>query len=173
MKLTTLDPIAYYERASRDPAAAFVEMHDRLHRASLVMAMQPGDDPSSGYSLMPEKQGEWWDDGYEGSKLSDADICRRIEAWGRLVPKAEPGEIDEADRTLALLAGMPNARRAYRIVAVRAWQEHHNRESWRRAGRMLGISHELARRLHHDAVEWALLQVLQGANAINRRPVAA
>lgn len=156
--IADLDDLLALTIAEPDRALAFVEL--RLHRAALVMSTQPADLPGAGFSLWPEYAGEWWDDGFEGSKLSDADVVRRIEQWGDEVPRPEPGEVDEADRTLALLQGIEP--RAWRVVIARAWQEHRGRRSWRGIGRRVGVSHTMAARLHADAVRHALARLLEG-----------
>lgn len=149
-----------------DPRAAVVYMTARLHRAVLVMSMQPSDAPGGGFSLWPAYAGEWWDEGFEGSKLSDADLVRRIEAWGDAVPRPEPGEVDEADATLALLQGAD--RRAWRVMIARAWQAHRGRTSWRAIGRRVGVSHTMAARLHEEAGRHALAAFLE--KSLNKLP---
>lgn len=155
--------------AVADPARALAFVELRLHRAALVMSTQPADLPGAGFSLWPAYAGEWWDDGFEGSKLSDADVVRRIEQWGDEVPRPEPGEVDEADRTLALLQGIEP--RAWRVVISRAWQEHRGRRSWRSIGRRVGVSHTMAARLHSDAVRHALGRLLsRPQKSLNNSP---
>lgn len=147
--------------AVADPGAALGYMAARLHRAVLVMSTQPADRPRAAFSTWPSYAGEWWDDGFEGSKLSDADIVRRIERWGAALTHPEPGEVDEADRTLALLQGLDP--RAWRVVIARAWQEHKGRASWRVIGQRVGVSHTLAARLHAAAVRYALATSLNNS----------
>jgi hypothetical protein len=168
MKLKPLDPNRLLKIAQADHLRALAITESRLHRAMLIMSTQPPVTPGGSFSILPEYRGDWWDEGFEGSRLSDADICRRIEAWGRKVPAPEPGEIDQAERILDLLAGHPSSRRFFRVIQVRAWQEHNDRESWRRAGRMLGVSHVTAARLHLDAVQHALTRSLEGVCNVQR-----
>jgi hypothetical protein len=164
LRLTPLDLHDLRNTAERDPMRALGVMFDRLHRAVLVMATQRGDGPGQSSSMWPAYMGEWWDDGWEGSKLSGADLARRIDAWGADVPKPKPGEIEQSELTLSYLASPPD-KRMHQIIAIRAWQEHKGRESWRKAGKMLKppVSHEKARRLHEDAVQFALTAALKSA----------
>lgn len=152
------DPKGLLMLAMADPGAALAFMELRLHRAALIMSTQPADMPGSDFSTWPTYAGEWWDAGFEGSRLADADIVRRIETWGDAVPRPEPGEVDEADRTLALLQGIQP--RAWRCVIARAWQEHRGKRSWRGIGRRVGVSHTMAARLHAEAVRHALSRYL-------------
>lgn len=151
-------------RFDTDAAEALLAMRDRLHTAALTAACLPADGPKGPYTLWPRYKLTWWDPGNEDSKLSGADITRRLIAPPRFVPS--PKEVDACLPTLALLEGLsPLHHKAIRLRAHQLWYgEHvaaddpdyaHWRGGWRAIGKMCGVSYETARSYHMDAVSHA------------------
>lgn len=133
---------------------------ERLHVAALTAACLPADGPRGFYSTWPRYKHTWWDEGNEVSKLSAADITRRLIAPPRFYPT--PRQIDDCLPALALLDGLTsNHHRCVRLRAHQLWYgEHaradedfaHWRGGWRMIGAELGVSHTWAKRLHWESV---------------------
>lgn len=125
----------------------------RLHDACLTVACLPPDGPRGFFSTWPAYRLEWWDEGNEASKLSDADIARRLLKPPRFTPT--PRQVDDCLPALALLDGVTRTER--RVVAARAVQLWNDLDGgWRAVGRACGVSHTAARRLHWSAMLLAL-----------------
>jgi hypothetical protein len=107
----------------------------------------------------PEQQGFDPGDYGRGEVTIPAEFIRVIEAWGRQVPRAGPGEIDRAFHDVLLLNPATKLERS--ILTMRAWQAFGNRESWRRIGAACHVSHEYARHTHGDLVRRAIVKEAQ------------
>ncbi len=161
LPLTPLDRADLARLARRDAAQAWLVMCARLHRALLVDGTCGRRAHRALHSYQPDYRRGWWDEGFEGSNLSDADIVRRIESWARILA-VHPREHDLAYDTLLLLQGVDAG--AWDVLAIRAWQEHVGRESWRRLARIAygsASKKDYCQRLHRDAVSHALSACLR------------
>jgi len=141
-------------RRDLSPAArAFIEMHDRLHRA--VLLFRGGLDNLEARQHWPDQEAfDEWD--YRRGEVSiPAEFIRVIEAWGRQVPRPGPGEIDRAFHDILLINPATRLERA--ILTMRAWQCFGHKESWRRIGAATGVSYEFARLAHRDLVLRAMV----------------
>jgi hypothetical protein len=120
----------------------------RVHRACLTVARLPGDGPRGFFSTWPAYRQSWWDWGNEESRLSDADIARRLLRPPPFVPTAQ--EIDDCLPALDLLRCVSRPMRI--VVSAYAVQEWYAlKGGWRAIGRAAGVSHTTARRLHWQA----------------------
>ena len=153
----TLTPLPRASAAAIDLAAVKAELISRLHIAALTIQALPGDGPKGPYTLWPAYRHTWWDEGNEASKLSAADITRRLITPPRFFPTAR--QIDDCLPTLALLdGGRPIWRR---IVSARAHQEWYDLPGgWRAIGADCGITHDRARKGYLRAVSHALENLL-------------
>lgn len=156
-------------KARIDLGAEFAAIIDRIHTACLTVTTLPPDGPKGPYSLWPSYRHSWWDEGNEISKLSAADITRRLISPPEFV--ATPRQIDDCLPALALLDGEEALTR--RVVALRALQlwygKHaaadderwaHLRGGWRGIGDLVGLAHKNARRRHREAMLRALDRVV-------------
>ena len=137
-------------RASSDELA-FVDMEARLHRAAILL--RGGGDYLGACSNWPEMKPEVGDYNH-GEITLPAELVKVIEKWGRDFPRPEPGEIDRALEDMLLINPADKLER--RVLALRAFQLHFGRRSWRSIGRAVHVSHEYARRTHRDVIERAL-----------------
>lgn len=136
-RLRPLPAADLYLLAQDDPKRARAIVEARLHRAVEVMATLPSDGLGASRSA-------WPDFAHDADAETETDPAPTI-------ARPETGEIDEADRVLMTLKGSPP--RTWRIVTLRAFDR-----SWRAIGRRVGVSHEMARLIHRDAVDLSLAQ---------------
>lgn len=144
-------------RDASPSAIAFVDMHDRLHRA--VLLFRGGLDNLEASSYWPEQEGFDPGDYSRGEINIPAEFVRVIEAWGRQVARPGPGEIDRAFHDILLLN--PATKLERQILTLRAWQCFGRKESWRRIGAVCRVSYEYARRTHRDLVLRAMVKEAQ------------
>lgn len=152
-------------------AEAKADLIDRLHTACLTIQSLPGDGPKGTYTLWPSYRHTWWDEGNENSKLSAADITRRLIRAPRFYATAK--QIDACLPTLALLDGCDPSWR--RIVSARAHQLWYDAPGgWRAIGADCGCSHKTARINYLKAISYAFDAWLkQAAPAARFAPVGA
>lgn len=144
-------------------ADAKADLIDRLHTACLTVQCMPSDGPKGTYTLWPSYRHTWWDEGNENSKLSAADITRRLIQAPRFYATAK--QIDACLPTLALLDGCdPNWRR---IVSARAHQLWYDIPGgWRAIGADCGVAHKTARVHYLKAVSYAFDAWLEQAASV-------
>lgn len=143
--------------AETDLVALKAEVINRLHTACLTVQCLPDDGPRGVYTLWPAYRHTWWDEGNEASKLSAADITRRLISAPRFCPTAR--QIDECLPTLALLdGGRPIWRRILSARAHQLWYDIPG--GWRAIGADCGINHVKAQREHLRAISHALETLL-------------
>lgn len=146
--------------ATDEVTAALEAVTERLHTACLTMAVLDGDGPRGYYSTWPRYKLTWWDPGNEDSKLSAADITRRLIAPPGFSPT--PKQVDDALPALMLIEGLTRKHHlTLRLRAHQLWYGEHAaadepyafwRGGWRMIGVCCGVSHEKARRLHWQCV---------------------
>lgn len=143
--------------ATLDLATLKADVINRLHAACLTVQCLSDDGPRPPYTLWPAYRHTWWDEGNENSKLSAADITRRLISAPRFFPSGK--QIDDCLPALALLdGGRPIWRR---IVSARAHQLWYDLEGgWRAIGADCGLSHTKARMGYLRAISHALDNVL-------------
>lgn len=152
---------------------AMIALIDRVHRAALTVATLPPAGPKGLYTLWPAYRLDWWDEGNEVSKLTSADITRRLISPPQFIPT--PREIDDCLPALSLLNGVGKLpRRIIRSRAIQIWYgEHvaadderyaHLRGGWRAVGAMSRCSHTTARKIHYAAMCYALNRQVSGAD---------
>lgn len=153
--MTTTYPVA--KPAQIDPAIIKAQLIERIHIACLTVQCLPGDGPKGTYTLWPAYRHTWWDEGNENSKLSAADITRRLITPPRFFPT--PKQIDDCLPTLALFDGAPALWR--RVVSARAHQDWYDLPGgWRAIGADCGLSHTNARKHYLRAISFALEKFL-------------
>lgn len=151
--------------AQPDLVAFKAEIISRLHTACLTIQALPGDGPKGPYTLWPLYRHTWWDEGNEASKLSAADITRRLIAPPQFYPTAK--QIDDCLPALALLDGVEPIQR--RVVSARAHQLWYDIPGgWRAIAADCGVSnHVKAQRLYLRAISHAV------ERALNYTPLCA
>jgi len=150
-----------------NPVDALSDVESRLHTACLTDAVQKGDGPRGFFSTWPAYRHTWWDSGNELSKLTEADIARRLISAPRFVPTGR--QIDECLPTLALMDGIPSAERD--VVYLRAHQLWYGfRGGWRRIGRDLGVSHSVAISRHYNITLYAFERSLRRSQMCSGQP---
>lgn len=150
-----------------DLVASKAALIERLHTACLTVQCLPNDGPKGTYTLWPRYRHTWWDEGNENSKLSAADITRRLIAPPKFYADAK--QIDDCLPALALLDGVPSLWR--RIVSARAHQLWYDAPGgWRAIGADCGVSHKTARVSYLRAISHAFDNWAKRASAV--RPSA-
>jgi hypothetical protein len=150
----TTTPLPQASPAETDLVALKAEIINRLHAAALTIQALPGDGPKGPYTLWPAYRHTWWDEGNEASKLSAADITRRLIEAPRFYPT--PKQIDDCLPTLALLDGGEPIWR--RIVSARAHQLWYDEPGgWRGIAAACNVNNPVkALRLYSRAISYAL-----------------